>query len=192
MARLEIRGFEDDPLIKLLVAAIEDCRHDLEKPGGIVYPRNFGLSDHIGTRHLPDRVRKHLFPILSFVLRPETGRVRVSFPSPSTSADRIHRGSRLRFRRSRRRTSRFLRKRTKPQAGLAMSSDSCSQQYSRWAGELPDSKKHHLLLRRQILRRSLTIRIPKERHWPGGWSRFPIRSGPEGSNSTTRTRFRIR
>lgn len=59
-----IRGFEDDPLVKLLVAAIENFRHDLEKPGGIVYPRNSGSSDHIGTRHLPDRVRKHLFPIL--------------------------------------------------------------------------------------------------------------------------------
>lgn len=59
-----IRGFEDDPLVKLLVAAIEDFRHDLEKPGGIVYPLHSGSSDHIGSRHLPNRVRKHFLPIL--------------------------------------------------------------------------------------------------------------------------------
>ncbi len=59
-----IRGLENDPLVKLLVVAIENFRHDLEKPGGIVYPRNSGSTDHIGSRHLPNRVRKHFLPIL--------------------------------------------------------------------------------------------------------------------------------
>lgn len=54
-----IRGFEDEPLTKLLINGVKGLRRDVET-GVIVYSD----AEHIGKRRLQDRVRKHLFPIL--------------------------------------------------------------------------------------------------------------------------------
>ena len=62
--REKIQGLEDEPLAKLLIAGVKGLRQDAEKPGGIVYSRQSGSTDHIGKRRLQDRVREHLFPVL--------------------------------------------------------------------------------------------------------------------------------
>lgn len=63
--RLWIQDLEEDPLVKLLIEAIENLRRDVGKRGMVVYSQFSG--SHIGTRRLGDRVRKHLLPVIQML-----------------------------------------------------------------------------------------------------------------------------